>query len=74
MRKKQIKKEGIYCGQDFKELIGFGITRVVSSDLDLNVRVTLEDEQGNCVKLFFDDVCFDGEHLKIKRWRKNDNE
>lgn len=73
MRGKQIRKEGIYCGQDFKELIGFRIVKVISNKYDSNVRVVLSDENGNYVKLYFDDICFDGELLKEKRWQKPDN-
>lgn len=73
MRGKQIRKEGIYCGQDFKELVGFRIVKVISNKYDSNVRVVLSDENGNYVKLYFDDICFDGELLKEKRWQEPDN-
>lgn len=74
MRRRKIRKEGIYCGQDFRELIGYRIVKVVSNEIDLNVRVTLQDEHGNFVKIFLDDVCFDGEHLQEKRWRRESHE
>lgn len=67
--RKRIKKESIFCGQDFRELIGYQITKVVSNDIDLNVRLTLEDSAGNHVKIYLDDICFDGEHLRVKRWK-----
>ena len=67
MRRK-IQKESIFCGQDFRELIGYRVTKVLSNEIDLNVRVVLEDSKGNHVKIFLDDICFDGEHLRVKRW------
>lgn len=70
MRRKKIKKESIFCGQDFRELVGYRIVKVGSDDIDLNVRVTFQDGHGNFVKIFLDDICFDGEHLQEKRWKK----
>lgn len=71
MRKKKLKKQPIYCGQDFRDWIGYKIVDVQSNKLDLNVRVKLMNESGRIVKLFFNDLDFDGDTLF---YTESDNE
>lgn len=54
----------VYCGQDLRELIGMTIREVSSNDNDLCVSVLLENEDSQ-VTLHFEDICFDGEHMRI---------
>ena len=63
MRKKKLRKLPICCGQNFREWIGYKIVDVQSNKLDLNVRVKLMNESGHVVKLFFNDLDFDGDTL-----------
>lgn len=63
MRRKKLKKQQIYCGQDFRDWEGYRILQVQSDDLDRNVRIKLINETGHIVKLFLDDLCFDGETM-----------
>lgn len=63
MRKKKLKKLPICCGQNFREWIGYKIVDVQSNKFDLNVRVKLMNESGRIVKLFFNDLDFDGDTL-----------
>lgn len=37
--------------------------QVKSNRLDRNVRITLVNDDGRAVKLFLNDMCFDGEFL-----------
>lgn len=69
MHKKKIKKHAIYCGQDFKDLEGYRIVEVKSNELDLNVRVKLMNDSGHIVKIFFDNLCFDGDTLFYTEWQ-----
>ncbi|MCB6544026.1 hypothetical protein [Blautia glucerasea] len=62
-RRKKLKKLPICCGQNFKDWIGYKIVDVQSNKLDLNVRVKLMNESGRIVKLFFNDLDFDGDTL-----------
>ena len=39
MRRKKLKKQQIYCGQDFRDWEGYRILQVQSDDLDRNVRI-----------------------------------
>lgn len=71
MRKKKLKKQPIYCGQNFRKWIGYKIVAVQSNELDLNVRVKLMNESGRIVKLFFNDLDFDGDTLF---YTESDNE
>lgn len=53
----------VYCGQDLRDFIGMSIRDVTSDDIDSNVIMWLEDEERS-VGIYFDDLCFDGEHIK----------
>ena len=61
IRKKKLKKQQIYCGQDIRSWEGYRILQVKSNRLDRNVRITLVNNNGCAVKLFLNDMCFDGE-------------
>lgn len=63
MRRKRLKKQPVCCGQNFRDWIGYKIVGVQSNKLDLNVRITLMNESGHVVKLFFNDLEFDGDTL-----------
>lgn len=63
MRKKRLKKKPVCCAQNFRDWIGYKIVDVQSNKLDLNVRVKLMNESGRVVKLFFNDLDFDGDTL-----------
>lgn len=52
----------VYCGQDLRDLIGMTIVEVDSDDLDSNVVMWLEHEERQ-VAVYFDAICFDGEHM-----------
>ena len=41
MRRKKLKKQQIYCGQDFRDWEGYRILQVQSDDLDRNVSITM---------------------------------
>lgn len=69
MRRKKLKKQQIYCGQDFRDWEGYRILQVQSDDLDRNVRIKLINETGHIVKLFLDDLCFDGETMSYTEWQ-----
>ena len=62
MRKKRLKKKPICCAQDIRSWEGYRILQVKSNRLDRNVRITLVNN-GCAVKLFLNDMCFDGEFL-----------
>lgn len=53
----------VYCGQDLRDFIGMTIRDINSDDLDKNVIMWLENEERS-VALYFDDICFDGEHIR----------
>ena len=53
----------VYCGQDLSDFIGMSIRDITSDDIDSNVIMWLEDE-GRSIAVYFDDLCFDGEHIK----------
>ena len=53
----------VYCGQDLRDFVGMTIREVSSNDIDANVIIWLENEERS-VALYFDDICFDGEHIK----------
>lgn len=55
--------DAVYCGQDLRDFVGMTIREVSSNDIDTNVIIWLEKEE-RCVALYFDDICFDGEHIK----------
>ena len=63
MRKKKLKKKLIYCAQDIWSWEGYRILQVKSNRLYRNVRITLINNDGRAVKLFLNDMCFDGEFL-----------
>lgn len=63
MRRKKLKKQQIYCGQDFRDWEGYRILQVQSDDLDRNVRIKLANDDGHVVKLFLNDMCFEGEFM-----------
>lgn len=63
MREKKTKKQPIYCGHDFKDWEGYRIVEVQSNELDLNVKVKLMNDSGHIVKIFFDNLCFDGDTM-----------
>lgn len=63
MRRKKLKKQQIYCAQDIRNWEGYRILQVKSNRLDRNVRITLVNDDGRAVKLFLNDMCFDGEFL-----------
>lgn len=69
MRRKKLKKQQIYCGQDFRDWEGYRILQVQSDDLDRNVRIKLANDEGHIVKLFLDDLCFDGETMSYTEWQ-----
>lgn len=62
-KRRKIKRQPIYCGQDIRNWIGYRIISVKSNKLDRNVRVTLASGDGHAVKVFLDDMCIDGEFL-----------
>lgn len=62
-KKRKIRKQPIYCGQDIRNWLGHRIIAVQSNKLDRNVRVTLASDDGHAVKVFLDDMCIDGEFL-----------
>lgn len=53
----------VYCGQDLRDFVGMTIREVSSNDIDANVIIWLENEERS-VSLYFDDICFDGEHIR----------
>ncbi|MDB1979122.1 hypothetical protein PMZ73_17255 [[Clostridium] symbiosum] len=53
----------VYCGQDLRDFVGMTIREVNSNDIDANVIIWLENEERS-VALYFDDICFDGEHIR----------
>lgn len=53
----------VYCGQDLRDFVGMTIREVSSNDIDANVIIWLENEERS-VALYFDDICFDGEHIR----------
>ena len=63
IRRKKLKKQQIYCAQDIRNWEGYRILQVKSNRLDRNVRITLVNDDGRAVKLFLNDMCFDGEFL-----------
>lgn len=63
----------VYCGQDLRDFIGMSIRDITSDDIDSNVIMWLEDE-GRSVALYFDDLCFDGEHIKTVTRKRRTNE
>ena len=63
MRRKKLKIQQIYCAQDIRNWEGYRILQVKSNRLDRNVRITLVNDDGRAVKLFLNDMCFDGEFL-----------
>lgn len=63
MRKKKLKKKLIYCAQDIRSWEGYRILQVKSNRLDRNVRITLINDDAHVVKLFLNDMCFDGEFM-----------
>ena len=44
MRRKRLKKQPVCCGQNFRDWIGYKIVGVQSNKLDLNVRITLMNQ------------------------------
>lgn len=55
--------DAVYCGQDLRYFVGMTIREVSSNDIDTNVIIWLENEERS-VALYFDDICFDGEHIR----------
>lgn len=55
--------DAVYCGQDLRDFVGMTIREVSSNDIDTNVIIWLEEEERS-VALYFDDICFDGEHIR----------
>ena len=53
----------VYYGQDLRDFVGMTIREVSSNDIDANVIIWLENEERS-VALYFDDICFDGEHIR----------
>lgn len=54
----------VYCGQDLRELVGMRIVEVHSDDNDANVILWVE-EDNRSMAVYFDDICFDGEHMSL---------
>lgn len=67
-KKRKIKRQPIYCGQDIRNWIGYKIVDVKSNKLDLNVRVKLMNDKGRIVQIFLDNLCFDGGTLFYTEW------
>lgn len=67
-KRRKIKKLSIFCGRDFKDLEGYRIIAVQSNKLDLNVKIKLMNDSGHIVKIFFDNLCFDGDTLFYTEW------
>ena len=63
MRKKKLKKQPIYCGQDIRNWLGYRIIAVQSNKLDRNGRIKLTNDEGHIVKLFLNDLDFDGDSI-----------
>lgn len=68
MRKKKLKKQPIYCGQDIRNWLGYRIIAVQSNKLDRNVRIKLTNDEGHIVKLFLNDLDFDGDSIFYTEW------
>ena len=67
-KRRKIKKLPIFCGRDFKDREGYRIIAVQSNKLDLNVKIKLMNDSGHIVKIFFDNLCFDGDTLFYTEW------
>ena len=67
-KKRKIKRQPIYCGQDIRNWMGYKIIAVQSNKLDLNVKIKLMNDSGHIVKIFFDNLCFDGDTLFYTEW------
>ena len=68
MRKKKLKKQPIYCGQDIRNWLGYRIIAVQSNKLDRNVRIKLTNDEGHIVKLFLNGLDFDGDSIFYTEW------
>lgn len=62
----------IYCGQDFRNLIGTRVAAVYSDENDSNVTIWFEDDDKN-VALYINDSCLDGEGMAMVN-HNDDNE
>lgn len=61
------KKQPVYCGQDLRDLEGYKISKVMSDDNDLDVRMELVNKKtGDIVTLEFDTLCFDGDTMYLR--------
>lgn len=67
-KKRKIKRQPIYCGQDIRNWIGYRIIAVQSNKLDRNVRIKLTNDEGHIVKLFLNDLDFDGDSIFYTEW------
>lgn len=67
-KKRKIMRQPIYCGQDIRNWLGYRIIAVQSNELDRNVRIKLMNDSGHIVKIFFDNICFDGDTLFYTEW------
>lgn len=67
-KKRKIMRQPIYCGQDIRNWLGYRIIAVQSNELDRNVRIKLMNGSGHIVKIFFDNICFDGDTLFYTEW------
>ena len=56
--------EKVYCGMDLKDLVGMKIVDVSSDEMDNDVMMFLEGDN-DCATVYFDNMCFDGEHMSI---------
>lgn len=67
-KKRKIERQPIYCGQDIRNWIGYKIIAVQSNKLDRNVRIKLMNDEGHIVKLFLNDLDFDGDSTFYTEW------
>ena len=65
---KEIEETADLLWSGFSRL-GYRILQVQSDDLDRNVRIKLANDEGHIVKLFLDDLCFDGETMSYTEWQ-----
>lgn len=61
------KKEPVYCAQDLRDYIGWGIEDIISDKDDCNAQVVLKDMHSNKKAVIDIDRALDGETLFVAR-------
>lgn len=56
-------KVPMYCGQDFRQYVGYRIEDVLSDENDCNVRIKLKNTHTNKSATIYADKALDGETL-----------